>query len=103
MSVHFSLNGGFSNHCFLQIESLYQGIDFSLPISRAKFEELNADLFKKTIFPVERVLKDAGIAKAKVQEVILVGGSTRIPKVLASMPPGNGFGNQRSLLFPSFV
>jgi heat shock protein 5 len=52
-----------------------------LPISRAKFEELNSDLFKKTIVPVERVLKDAGIAKSGVKEVILVGGSTRIPKV----------------------
>jgi molecular chaperone DnaK (HSP70) len=63
------------------LESLYQGIDFSLTISRAKFEELNSDLFKKTLEPVERVLKDASMAKGKVNEVILVGGSTRIPKV----------------------
>ena len=66
---------------YSQVESIYKGIDFSLTISRAKFEELNADLFKKTIAPVEQVLKDASIAKSKVKEVILVGGSTRIPKV----------------------
>ena len=69
----------------LKIESIYQGIDFSLSISRAKFEQLNADLFKKTMAPVERVLKDSGIDKAKVNEVILVGGSTRIPKVCMAL------------------
>jgi heat shock protein 1/8 len=65
----------------LQIESLYQGIDFSLTISRAKFEELNADLFKKTIAPVQQVMKDAGMDKSAVDQVVLVGGSTRIPKI----------------------
>lgn len=65
----------------IEIESLYKGIDFSLTISRAKFEELNADLFKKCLLPVERVLQDASLDKSKVNEVILVGGSTRIPKV----------------------
>jgi len=56
-------------------------MDFSTTISRAKFEELNLDLFKKTMVPVTQVLKDAGVSKSQVDEVILVGGSTRIPKV----------------------
>jgi chaperone protein DnaK len=62
-------------------EALSQGQDFSSTISRAKFEELNMDLFKKTIVPVTQVLKDAGVSKNEVDQVILVGGSTRIPKV----------------------
>lgn len=65
----------------IEVESIHQGIDLSITISRAKFEELNSDLFKKTMTPVERVLKDAGLSKSSVQEIILVGGSTRIPKV----------------------
>ena len=60
---------------------MHQGIDFSLPFSRAKFEELNVDLIKKTLLPVKQVLQDAGIDKSKVNQVVLVGGSTRIPKV----------------------
>ena len=60
---------------------MYQGIDFSLPISRAKFEELNSDLFKKTLDPVRQVLKDANMDKATVNQLVLVGGSTRIPKI----------------------
>jgi molecular chaperone DnaK (HSP70) len=67
--------------CCSQIESLHQGIDFSMPISRAKFEELNMDLFKKTMEPVKQVLQDAGIKKSDVHQIVLVGGSTRIPKV----------------------
>ena len=62
-------------------EALSGGIDFSTTISRAKFEELNLDLFKKTLVPVTQVLKDAGMSKSEVDEIILVGGSTRIPKV----------------------
>ena len=62
-------------------EALSGGIDFSSTISRAKFEELNMDLFKKTLVPVTQVLKDAGISKTNVDEIILVGGSTRIPKI----------------------
>mmetsp|Transcript_1249 Transcript_1249/g.2035 ORF Transcript_1249/g.2035 Transcript_1249/m.2035 type:complete len:728 (+) Transcript_1249:73-2256(+) len=65
----------------IEIESLYQGVDFSIPFSRAKFEEINSDLFKKTIAPVKQVLKDAGMEKSAVQQIVLVGGSTRIPKV----------------------
>jgi heat shock protein 5 len=65
----------------VEIESLYQGIDFTYKLTRAKFEQLNNDLFQKTIKPVEQVLKDAKISKEEVNEIVLVGGSTRIPKV----------------------
>jgi chaperone protein DnaK len=65
----------------IEIESLYQGQDFSLTISRAKFEELCLDLFKKTISPVQQVLSDAKMSKKDVHQIVLVGGSTRIPKV----------------------
>jgi heat shock protein 5 len=63
------------------VDSLSQGIDFSTTLSRAKFEELNMDLFKKTILPVEQVLKDANMKKDEIHQIVLVGGSTRIPKV----------------------
>jgi molecular chaperone DnaK (HSP70) len=65
----------------IDCEALSSGVDFSTTISRAKFEELNIDLFKKTIAPVTQVLKDAGMSKTQVDQIILVGGSTRIPKV----------------------
>jgi len=66
-----------------EIEALYDGIDFSETLTRARFEELNADLFKKTLGPVSKVLADAGLKKNEVDELVLVGGSTRIPKVRA--------------------
>ncbi|KAF8523888.1 heat shock protein 70 family [Hysterangium stoloniferum] len=65
----------------LEIESFEDGNDFSETLTRAKFEELNMDLFRKTMKPVEQVLKDAGVGKDKIHDVVLVGGSTRIPKV----------------------
>jgi len=65
----------------IEIESFYMGKDFSETLTRAKFEELNSDLFKSTLEPVKKVLKDAGLDKKDIDEVILVGGSTRIPKV----------------------
>lgn len=65
----------------LEIDSLAAGYDFSETLTRARFEELNNDLFKKTLGPVEIVLKDAGLSKSDLDEVVLVGGSTRIPKV----------------------
>ncbi|KAI8061518.1 heat shock protein 70 [Gilbertella persicaria] len=65
----------------IEIESFYKGKDFSETLTRAKFEELNNDLFRKTLKPVEQVIKDAGFTKDKVDEIVLVGGSTRIPKV----------------------
>ena len=63
------------------MEALHQGIDFTTTISRAKFEDLNADLFKRTLLPVQQVLKDASMTKDDVHQIVLVGGSTRIPKV----------------------
>ncbi|KAG7087523.1 hypothetical protein E1B28_013482 [Marasmius oreades] len=65
----------------IEIESFEDGNDFSETLTRAKFEELNMDLFRKTMKPVEQVLKDANVKKEDVDEIVLVGGSTRIPKV----------------------
>ena len=65
----------------IEVDSLFEGTDYTLSISRAKFEELCADLFRKTIEPVERVLTDAGLSKERVDEIVLVGGSTRVPKI----------------------
>ena len=65
----------------ITIEGLIDGIDFVETITRARFEELCADLFKKTLQPVQQVLDDAGMKKTEIDEVVLVGGSTRIPKV----------------------
>ena len=65
----------------IEIESFHSGQDFSETLTRAKFEELNQDLFKKTIKPVEQVLKDAKVKKNEIDDIVLVGGSTRIPKV----------------------
>ena len=67
----------------IEIEAFHNGNDFSETLTRAKFEELNMDLFKKTLKPVEQVLKDAKVKKADVDDIVLVGGSTRIPKVQA--------------------
>lgn len=65
----------------IEIDSFVDGIDFSEPLSRAKFEEINLELFKRTLTPVENVLKDAGVKKSEIDDIVLVGGSTRIPKV----------------------
>jgi len=65
----------------VEIESLYEGEDFSETLTRAKFEELNMDLFRSTMKPVGKVLEDADMTKKEVDEIVLVGGSTRIPKV----------------------
>jgi heat shock protein 1/8 len=70
-----------ATQAFIEIDSLYEGIDFQVTVTRARFEELCMDYFKKTIAPVEKVLRDAKMAKESVHEVVLVGGSTRIPKV----------------------
>merc|ERR1712117_896985 len=63
------------------IEGLIDGIDFEENLTRAKFEELCNDLFKNTLKPVETVLEDSGLKKSEVDEIVLVGGSTRIPKI----------------------
>jgi len=65
----------------VDIDDLVNGFDFSETLTRARFEELNHDLFKKTLGPVDRVLEDAGLSKEEVDEIVLVGGSTRIPKI----------------------
>merc|ERR1711887_258872 len=66
----------------LEIESLFDGEDFSETLTRARFEELNMDLFRGTLKPVQQVLQDADLGKNEIDEIVLVGGSTRIPKVL---------------------
>ncbi|KAK4984213.1 Hsp70 chaperone [Elasticomyces elasticus] len=65
----------------IEIDSLYEGIDFYTSITRARFEELCQDLFRSTMEPVERTLRDAKVDKSSVHEIVLVGGSTRIPKI----------------------
>jgi len=65
----------------VEVESLFEGEDFSETLTRAKFEELNMDLFKGTLKPVQKVLEDADLGKKEIDEIVLVGGSTRIPKV----------------------
>ena len=66
---------------FIEIDALFEGINFNSTITRAKFEEMNMRLFRKTMETIEKVLRDAKISRADVNEVVLVGGSTRIPKI----------------------
>merc|ERR1712078_355202 len=70
-----------STQAHIEIDSLYDGVDFNATITRARFEDLNMDYFKKCMDPREKVLRDAKISKAGVDEIVLVGGSTRIPKI----------------------
>merc|ERR1711903_300365 len=70
-----------SANASIEIDSLFEGVDFYLSITRARFEDLCADLFRGTLEPVEKVLRDSKIDKGSVHEVVMVGGSTRIPKV----------------------
>jgi heat shock protein 1/8 len=70
-----------SSQAFIEIDSLYEGIDFNTQITRAKFEQINQPLFQKCLVSVEQVLKDAKVAKSDIHEIVLVGGSTRIPKM----------------------
>jgi len=65
----------------VEIEALFDGVDFTETLTRARFEELNMDLFKQTLGPVQKVMKDSGFEKSQLNEIVLVGGSTRIPKV----------------------
>ncbi|XP_017245785.1 heat shock cognate 70 kDa protein [Daucus carota subsp. sativus] len=65
----------------INVDSLHEGIDYSAKITRAKFENLNLDLFRSCVDTVKKCLEDAGMDKSKVDDVVLVGGSTRIPKV----------------------
>ncbi|CAF3002334.1 unnamed protein product [Rotaria socialis] len=70
-----------SSQASIEIDSLHEGVDFYSTITRARFEELCADLFRSTLEPVEKALRDAKMDKASIHEIVLVGGSTRIPKV----------------------
>jgi len=70
-----------STQTSIEIDSLYEGIDFYTSITRARFEELNSDLFRNVIEPVEKVLNDSKLDKSSIHEIVLVGGSTRIPKI----------------------
>ena len=70
-----------SSSASIEIDSLYEGIDYFTSISRAKFENLCMPLFQKCIEPVMKVLKDSGVSKSEVHDIVLVGGSTRIPKI----------------------
>uniref|UniRef100_A0A7N4P7G7 Heat shock protein family A (Hsp70) member 2 n=1 Tax=Sarcophilus harrisii TaxID=9305 RepID=A0A7N4P7G7_SARHA len=70
-----------STQANLEIDSLYEGTDFYTTITRARFEELCSDLFRGTLEPVEKALRDARMDKSQIQDIVLVGGSTRIPKV----------------------
>lgn len=65
----------------IEIDSLFEGIDFYTTLTRAKFEDLNKKYFTDTLVPVEKSLRDAGLSKGQIHEVVLVGGSTRIPKI----------------------
>nr|ARQ84040.1 heat shock cognate protein 70 [Liriomyza trifolii] len=70
-----------STQASIEIDSLFEGTDFYTSITRARFEELNADLFRSTMDPVEKALRDAKLDKSAIHDIVLVGGSTRIPKV----------------------
>ena len=65
----------------LEIDSLYEGIDFYTSITRARFEDLNSDYFRSTLKPVEKALRDAKLAKHEIHDIVMVGGSSRIPKI----------------------
>lgn len=75
MTVWTSIQFYFS----IEIDSLFEGIDFYTNITRARFEELCADLFRSTMDPVEKALRDAKMDKSQMHDIVLVGGSTRIP------------------------
>lgn len=70
-----------SSTAAIELDSLYEGIDFYSNITRARYEELCNDIFRSTIEPVEKVLKDAKMSKGDIHDIVLVGGSTRIPKI----------------------
>nr|ATW01060.1 heat shock protein 70 [Haliotis gigantea] len=70
-----------STQASIEIDSLFEGVDYYTSITRARFEELNADLFRGTLEPVEKALRDAKADKASIHDIVLVGGSTRIPKI----------------------
>merc|ERR1711920_728955 len=70
-----------STQAYVEIDSLFEGIDFNSTITRARFEDLCGDYFRKTMEPVEKALRDSKLSKSQINEIVLVGGSTRIPKI----------------------
>lgn len=70
-----------SKTAMIEIDSLFEGIDFNTTITRAKFEDLNTEIFQRALKPVDIVLKDAKISKSQIDDIVLVGGTTRIPKI----------------------
>ncbi len=87
-----------STQATLEVDSLYEGIDYTSTITRARFEELCGDLFRKTFEPVEKVIKDSKISKSNIDEIVLVGGSTRIPKIQSQLENYfNGKGLNKSI------
>ncbi|KAG2466106.1 HSP70 protein, partial [Polypterus senegalus] len=70
-----------STQASIEIDSLYEGFDFYTSITRARFEEMNSDLFRGTLEPVDKALRDAKMDKSQIHDIVLVGGSTRIPKI----------------------
>ena len=70
-----------STQAQIELESLFEGIDFYSNMSRARFEEINSDLFRSTLKPVENVLRDSKRSKSEIDDIVLVGGTTRIPKI----------------------
>jgi len=83
----------------IEIDALYEGIDFYTTITRPRFDELNADLFRSTLECVEKSLRDAKMSKNDINEIVLVGGSTRIPKIQKTL---EDFFNGRVSIFNSF-
>ncbi|PIM96470.1 Heat shock protein 70 [Candidatus Hodgkinia cicadicola] len=83
-----------STEANIEIDALHEGIDFYTKVSRARFEELCADLFRSTLQPVEKALNDAKMDKSSIHDVVLVGGSTRIPKIQSLL---QNFFNGKSL------
>ncbi|XP_045764178.1 heat shock protein 68-like [Maniola jurtina] len=79
-----------STEASIEIDALHEGIDFYTRVSRARFEELNADLFRGTLEPVEKALRDAKLDKTSIHDVVLVGGSTRIPKIQSMLQNFSG-------------
>ena len=75
------LRSSSSTQASIEIDSLFEGIDFYTTITRSRFEELCADLFRGTLEPVEKSLRDAKLEKSVIHDILLVGGSPRIPKI----------------------
>lgn len=99
-----------SHQTVIEVESLFEGNDFRETLTRAKFEELNNELFRSTLSPVEKVLKDGDVKPSEVDEIVLVGGSTRIPKIqqlvkefFAGKEPNRGINPDESVAYGAAV